>query len=401
MENILNRFIRYAKIDTQSDETSNTIPSTLKQLDLLNLLVNELKEYGLEVTLDEYSRIYAHAKGNDNYPTIALSSHVDTAPDYSGTNVNPLLVTNYDLSPIKLGNSKLILSPDEFPILKTLKGKTLLTTDGTTLLGADDKAGVAIIMHFINEYLKMDVNSRHPLAITFTPDEEIGSGADYFDNKKLNAKYGYTLDGASPYDASYENFNAFGATLKIKGKSIHPGDAKGTMISAIYVFHTFISKLDPNKTPWLTENKEGFNHCTDVKGDVSYLEASFILRNHDLNLLKEQIKNFETAKEECLKQYPGVEIELLIEEQYLNMYEIIRDNMESIDKIKKAYNALNLPLEFSATRGGTDGARFSFLGCPCPNLGTGSYNHHGPYEFLVKEEMLIMVDVLKEIFKIN
>ena len=175
MENILNRFIRYAKIDTQSDETSNTIPSTLKQLDLLNLLVDELKEYGLEVTLDEYSRIYAHAKGNENYPTIALSSHVDTAPDYSGTNVNPLLVTNYDLSPIKLGNTNLVLDPDEFPILKTLKGKTLLTTDGTTLLGADDKAGVAIIMHFINEYLISN-------ALGMSRDEYANMQSDYVES---------------------------------------------------------------------------------------------------------------------------------------------------------------------------------------------------------------------------
>lgn len=396
---IINRFIRYAKIDTQSDDYSNTIPSTTKQLDLINLLVKELKEFGLEVLLDEYSRIYAHANGNPNYPTIALSAHVDTAPDFSGKNVNPILIENYNGKTIRLGKSSLYLTPDEFPVLNRLKGKTLLTTDGTTLLGADDKAGIAIIMEFIKEYLKMDENARHPLAIIFTPDEEIGNGADYFDNNKLKAKYGYTLDGGSPYHLSYENFNAYSLRLKIKGKSIHPGSAKGTMINAIYVFSTFLLKLDPKKVPWLTEDKQGFNHVNEINGDVTDLEASFIIRNHDLDLLKSQIHEFEEVKKECEKLYPGVEITFDIKEQYLNMYEIIKDNFEVVDKISNAYKSLNIPLKFTPTRGGTDGARFSFLGCPCPNLGTGSYNHHGPYEFLVKEEMLLLVDILKKVFQ--
>lgn len=398
---ILDRFLTYVKIDTQSDESSNKTPSTSKQKVLLNLLVKELQSYGAKVVLDKYYRVYAFIEGNNLYPTIALSSHVDTAPDFSGKDVNPQIINNYDGGIIKLGDSGLFLDPNKFDILNKYKNHTLITTDGTTLLGADDKAGVTIIMDFIKHYLSIDKRKRHPLSIIFTPDEEIGKGADHFNNDLLNAKYGYTLDGASPYHASYENFNAFGVELVIKGKSIHPGDAKDKMVSAIYVLNTFINKLDPNKTPWNTSGYEGFNHVCDIKGDVSEATASFIIRNHDLKKAKEQIEDFNRIKDECLKLYPEAELHLNIEEQYLNMYEIIKDNMSAIEKLNETYKALNIPLKYTPTRGGTDGARFSFMGCPSPNLGTGSYLHHGPYEFLVLEEMELMVKILIQLFTIS
>lgn len=397
---LLERFLNYVSIDTQSDENSNETPSTKKQYDLLHLLQKELNELDVKNELDEFGRLYAWLEGNPDFERIGLCAHVDTAGECSGKNVKPQVIKNYDGKEIKLGNSGLVLSPKEFKKLETLTGKTLITTDGTTLLGGDDKCGVAIIMEVIEKYQQIPVNSRHPIAILFTPDEEIGRGPEHFDPQKFGAKYGYTIDGDDYHFIQIENFNAKKAHIVVEGKSIHPGDAKGTMINAADVIAEFTQLLPKKMVPSKTSGHQGFNHLTDIKGEVEKAEASYILRNHDANKLLKQVKDFEKAQKKLLKKYPGVKIELTIADQYRNMIEIINENPEVKEHIENIYDRLNIKYEFDPIRGGTDGATFSFAGCPCPNLGTGSYNHHGKYEFAVLEEMEKLVEIVTEIYKI-
>ena len=396
---LLDRFIRYVKVDTQSDEDSSTTPSTLKQLDLLKILKSELDALGVSNELDEYGRLYGYIPGNDSLDSIGLCSHVDTALECSGKNVNPQVIKDYDLSAIPLGKSSLVLSPKTCKKLNSLKGKTLITTDGTTLLGADDKAGVAIIMEVVEQVLKLDASKRHPMYILFTPDEEIGRGPEHFDTSKFKCKYAYTLDGADPHEISYENFNAKSADIVIKGRSIHPGSAKGVMINASLVLAEFVSMLPKDMIPSKTEGREGFNHLCHMDGNVEVAHANYIIRNHSKEIINKQVQDFENIKDTLLKKYPGVEISLTIKDQYQNMYEVIKDHRECLDHIEKVFSRLGLTLKASPTRGGTDGATFSFLGVPTPNLGTGSYNHHGRYEFAVLEEMEELVKISTEIFK--
>ncbi len=398
---LINRFIRYARIDTQSNENSNATPSSSNQLVLLHLLLDELTSFGVEGSIDEYGRLYAHIDGNDKYPTIGLCAHVDTAGECSGKNVNPQIINNYDGQDIPLGKSGLVLSSCEFIKLKSLKGKTLVVTDGRTLLGADDKAGVAIIMDVIEPYLKIDRQNRYPLSILFTPDEEIGRGAEHFNLDKFKAKYAYTIDGDDPKFIAIENFNAKSALVSITGKSIHPGDAKGIMVNAILVLNQFMSLLPPDMIPSKTEGHEGFNHVTSISGDVEHAEAHYILRNHDLDILNEQVKDFEKAKVKTLSIYPNAKIEIVFADQYKNMLQIIKDNPECQNHLVDVYNRLGIKFEYDPIRGGTDGATFSYLGCPTPNIGTGSYNHHGRYEYAVVEEMEEIKNIILALFVIK
>lgn len=397
---LLDKFLRYVKIDTQSDDESTLTPSTIKQYDLLNLLKKELDELGVQNELDQYGRLYAKVPGNPKYANIGLCSHVDTALECSGKDVNPQIITNYDLSDIPLGNSGLVLSPKEFSKLKELKGKTLITTDGTTLLGADDKAGLAIIMEVLERYLSLDVDSRRGLSILFTPDEEIGRGPEHFDPEKYGCEFAYTIDGADPKYIEIENFNAKSINIDIKGKSIHPGSAKGVMINASLVLAEFMNSLPKDMIPAKTSKREGFNHVVSISGDVEHASAHYILRNHDAKILEKQVNDFLSIKDRLIKEYPGVEINLEIAEQYKNMYEIIEAKPECKRHIENVYKRLGIEFEYDPIRGGTDGATFSFKGVPCPNLGTGSYNHHGRYEFAVLEEMEKMVNIGLEIFKL-
>ncbi len=395
---LLDDFLTYVKVDTQSDEESRLTPSTKKQFDLLNILKKQLDELGVNCYIDEYGRLYGHLEGNKSLDSIGLCAHVDTALEASGKDVKPQITTNYCGKDIPLAKSGLILSPNDFPHLKDCLNKTIITTDGSTLLGADDKAGVAIIVDVIRRLLAVDINKRHPLSILFTPDEEIGRGPEHFSKEKFNAKYAYTIDGASPNLISYENFNAKSIDVHIKGKSIHPGEGKGKLLNSILLMNEFISLLPEKMTPYHTSNREGFNHITSISGDVENSYASFILRNHDASLLDKQVEDFYKNKAIIEEKYPGSVVELSLKEQYKNMVEVISKHPEVVKVITDTYKRMNIPFEFEATRGGTDGATFSFLGVPCPNLGTGSYNHHGRYEYAVLEEMELISDILFDLF---
>ena len=396
---LLERFIRYVKIDTQSDDFSSSTPTTEKQFNLLNLFKSELDELKVKNELTKTGRLYAFVPGNEKLDPIGVCAHVDTAPDFSGENVNPQIIEKYDGKVILLGKSGRFLDPKEYPVLNNLIGKTLITTDGTTLLGADDKAGVSIIMEVICEVLKINENERHPMYILFTPDEEVGRGAEELDKDKFKAKFAYTFDGGEPEVVNIETFNAKGASLKVKGKTIHPGSAKGIMVNAAAIVTEFVSKLPKDMVPEKTEGHEGFNHLIEISGHCEEASAHFILRNHDRKLLEEQANRFREIADELSKKYPGAKIELELKDQYSNMLEIISKQPECKNYIESIFKKLGKECRYEAVRGGTDGATFSFKGCPTPNLGTGSYNHHGPYEFACLEQMQELVKLGVEIFK--
>lgn len=396
---LLERFLKYVKIDTQSEDESNLTPSTTKQFDLLNVLKEELDKLQVKNELTESGRLYAFVPGNPELDAIGLCAHVDTAPDFNGKNVNPNIIEKYEGNKILLGKSDRFLDPNEYPVLKRLVGKTLVTTDGTTLLGADDKAGVAIIMEVVEAVLKMDEKTRRPMYVLFTPDEEIGRGAEEFDTTKFAAKFAYTFDGSEPYVINVETFNAKAADISIIGKSIHPGDAKGIMVNAAMVLNEFISMLPKRMVPSKTCVYQGFNHLTDMCGGVDQAKMHYILRNHDRAKLLKQEKQFKKIAEHLQKKYPAAKVELKITDSYLNMIEVIGKKPECKNYIENIYKKLGIVFKYEPVRGGTDGATFSFKGCPTPNLGTGSYNHHGPYEFAVLEEMEQLVNIGVEIFK--
>ena len=397
---LLNRFIKYVKIDTQSDENSSSTPSTKKQYDLLKLLQQELSEMGVKNELDKYGRLYGWLEGNNDYPRIGLCAHVDTASEASGANVNPTVIEQYKGGDIELGSSGLYLRPIEFKKLEQCINKTLIVTDGTTLLGGDDKCGLAIIMETIKKYQQIPVKDRHPMSVLFTPDEEIGRGPEHFDAKKYGAKFGYTVDGDDPRKVSIENFNAKSCLVKVTGKSIHPGDAKGVMVNASLVLNTFLSYLPKNKVPAKTSGRQGFIHVTEISGEVEQASAHLILREHDKNKLDRLVDDVAVAKYKANRKYPTALIDVEVKDSYRNMIEVINQQPECKQHLEKVYQKMGLPLEYDPIRGGTDGATFSFEGCPSPNLGTGSYNHHGRYEFAVLEEMELLVDICTEIYRI-
>ncbi len=399
---ILDRFLKYVTIDTQSDENSNTKPSTKKQYDLANLLVKELQELNVDdVCIDKYGVIYAHIKANNNSnKKIGLIAHMDTAPDFTGTNVKPRVIKNYSRETIVLNKDKnILLDPDKFDSLNEVVGDDLIVTDGTTLLGADDKAGIAIIMDFI-KYIKEHDDYKHcNISIAFTNDEEIGNGADNFDYSLFDADFAYTIDGGSIHEINYENFNAASATITIQGNSIHPGSAKNKMLNSILIANEFNDLLDKNAIPAKTEGYEGFYHLDHINGNCEKTTMHYILRDHDLAKLEAKKNAIIEASNTINKRYNLSIVSYKIEDSYYNMKDLILKRPEVLNIVYDAYKKLNINYELIPIRGGTDGARLSYDGLLCPNLGTGGFNCHGKYEFASLNQMKQMVDILKEIFE--
>lgn len=396
------RLLKYVKIYTTSEEESGTTPSAQREFDLGNLLTEELKEIGVEnVRITEQCYVYGEIPATPGYervPALGFIAHMDTAPDFTGEGVKPQIIGDYDGNDIQLGQSGRVLSCKAFPDLCALKGRTLITTDGTTLLGADDKAGVAEIMTMAEQII-LEKIPHGKICIAFTPDEEIGEGADHFDVEGFGAKYAYTVDGGAENEIEYENFNAAGAEIEITGLSVHPGDSKDTMINAALVAMEFNQMLPSGETPRGTSGYEGFFHLTDMSGDVSEAKLSYIIRDHSavhFEIRKEQMQHIADLLNE---KYGRGTVKLTIKDQYRNMREKIEECMFLIDYAKQAVQEAGLQPKEVAIRGGTDGARLSFMGLPCPNLGTGGYAFHGPFEHITTEGMDYTVNILKGIIK--
>ena len=399
---IKDRFIEYVKIDTQSDESSNTYPSTMKQLDLARKLVKELQQLGISnAYLDKYGIVYAKILANteEEKDKIGFIAHMDTSPDCSGKDVMPRIIEKYSGDDIILNEDEnIVLDTKTFPSLLKNIGETLVVTNGKTLLGADDKAGIAIIMTFIEKLLASNIKHGQ-ISIAFTPDEEIGRGTDNFDIKEFDADYAYTLDGGDIHYIEYENFNAASATVKIHGISIHPGSAKDKMVNSILVAEEFNDLLPNDMIPSKTEGYQGFNHLCDIKGNCEYTEMEYIIRNHTKAIFDKQKKDFEIAKNILNHKYGYEVVEVIIEDSYENMRTYIEKDPRSLNHIVNIYKKLEIPYEFAPIRGGTDGARLTVLGLPTPNLGTGGYNYHGRFEYASLTQMSKMVDILLELVK--
>ena len=400
---IKERFLNYVSFDTQSDSYSHTVPSTSKQLKLGKYLVEELQSLGIEnALLNEYGVVYGTIPSNNNHQgdVIGFIAHMDTSPDASGKDINPQIIKNYQGQKITLNeDKKLYLDPEQYPQLLHLIHHDLITTDGTTLLGADDKAGIAIIMQMV-EYLHTHPEFKHnDIQIAFTPDEEIGCGSNHFDVKYFNADYAYTIDGGDIHIIEYENFNAFSAKVNIHGRSIHPGSAKNKMINSTRVAYEFDSLLPVHMRPESTEGYEGFNHLHAIQGTCEETTMDYIIRNHDLQQAKKQCQEFIDIVEFLNKKYGYQIIDLTITESYLNMKEALKDHMFIVEQALAAIKENGLDAYCSPIRGGTDGARLTFMGLPCPNLGTGGFNYHGPYEYcsltMMEKQVQILLHILK------
>lgn len=401
---LLKRFLKYVSFDTQSADNSLNTPSTSKQLELAKYLVNELKSIGCsDVFLDQYGIVYATilpTTSDEKAPKIGFIAHMDTSPDCSGNNVKPRVINKYDGNDIVLNDST-TMYVSNFPSLLNNIGEDLIVTDGTTLLGADDKAGIAIIVELAYRILK-NKNLKHgKIMIAFTPDEEVGRGSDNFDVTYFNCDYAYTIDGGEIKYISYENFNAASAIVNVNGFNIHPGEAKNKMINSILLAKEFDSLLPNNELPSLTSNYEGFHHLCDFNGCVEKTAMHYIIRNHDEKILERQIKDFYDAKDIINNKYHGNYVEVIIKESYKNMKNVILKHPDVLDRVTAAYKKLGLDFEYEPIRGGTDGARLSYMGLPCPNLGTGGYNFHGRYEYVSLTQMRKMVKILLEVIKIK
>ena len=397
------RFLKYVSFDTQSDENSNETPSTSKQLLLAKYLVNELKSIGCsDVFVDQYGIVYATIPSNVDYQTdsIGFIAHMDTSPDCSGKDIKPRIINKYDGLDITL-NENTIMKVSDFPSLKGNVGEDLIVTDGSTLLGADDKAGIAIIVEAAYRIIK-DKNLKHGnINIAFTPDEEVGRGTENFDVKYFKSDYAYTLDGGDIRYIEYENFNAASAKVVINGINIHPGSAKDKMVNSILLAKEFDDLLPKDEIPSKTQMYEGFHHLNDFHGDVEKTEMFYIIRNHDYEILKRQMNDFNVARETINSKYNGEFVTVTLKESYKNMKEVILKHPKVLEKVTDAYKKLNMPYEFMPIRGGTDGANLSFLGLPCPNLGDGGYNFHGRFEYVSITQMRKMVKLLIEIIKLK
>ena len=393
MNKNIERFIRYAKIDTQADENTGTTPSTEKQKNLSRLLVKELKELGLEdAYMDEYGIVYAHLDGEGD--VIGLNAHVDTALEVTDENVNPRLVEKWDGNDIKL-NEQYTLSLKEFPYMKAFIGKDLIVTDGNTLLGADDKAGIAIIMGVL-DYIKNNPNFKHhPLAIAFTVDEEIGEGPKHFSLEKMKADYAFTIDGGPIDRIDCENFNAQQLRVKIDGVAVHPGEGRNTLINALQLQAEFINKLPKRQTPYYAN--EGYWHLTSVNGTSEKVEFVAILRNFSREKLEELDTRILQIRDELAEKYPKAKIQVEISEQYENMKPYVEKDQRPVKKAEAALKKFGIKPVFSKIKGGTDGATFSKMGLVTPNLGTGSGNHHGRFEYLVVQDFEQMIEIVLEI----
>ena len=378
------RFLKYVSFDTQSDERSETFPSTDKQKVLLSYLKEELETISLkEVTMDEYGYVMATlpaTKGYENAPTIGFISHVDTAPDMSGANVKPHIVENYNGKDILLGGD-VWLRTEEFPELSFFKGHTLIHTDGTTLLGADDKAGVAEIVTAMEWLIAHPEMPHGKIRVGFTPDEEIGRGVDYFDVKKFAADFAYTMDGGMEGELEYENFNAAGAKIAIKGRNVHPGMAKNKMINAIDIATELNGMLPASERPQFTEHYEGFFHCVGISGSVEEAELSYIIRDHDAQKFEQKKQLMWDVVNFLQRKYGEKALTLTLKDQYYNMRKMVEPHPQVIEKAKRAMIEAGVKPQVKPIRGGTDGSRLSFMGLPCPNLFTGGMNFHGRYEY--------------------
>lgn len=404
-QDIIDRFISYVKIDTQSDPNSESTPSTEKQWDLAKKLKEELQELGLEeVSIDDNAYVMATLPANVTHhvPTIGFVSHFDTTPDFSGTNVNPQIIENYNGKDIVLNEEKnIILSPDYFEDLKQYQGQTLITTDGTTLLGADDKAGITEIVEAV-KYLKSHPEVKHgKIRICFTPDEEIGRGAHKFDVEKFGAEWAYTMDGSEIGELEYENFNAAGAVVTISGKSVHPGYAKDRMINSMYIAQDFINSLPRLETPEHTEGTQGFFHLSKMTGDVEETKLHYIIRDHDRQHFEARKEVMENLAKDLCDQYERDCVSVKINDQYFNMREKVEPVKHIVDIAEEAMKKVNVTPIIKPIRGGTDGAQLSFMGLPCPNIFAGGHNFHGKYEYVPVESMQKAVEVIVKITELT
>ena len=398
------RLLKYVSYWTTSDEECRQIPSSERQFELGKVLEQELRDLGLEkVTLTDHCYVYGllpATKGYAGKPAVGFISHMDTAPDFSGKDVKPQIIPDYDGNDVLLKGSGAYLKVSDFPTLKTLKGRTLITTDGTTLLGADDKAGVAEIMTAVEQIITEKI-PHGDIWIGFTPDEEVGSGADLFDLDYFKAKFAYTVDGDYEGEVAYENFNAASASFEITGVNVHPGEAKDIMINAALVGCEIASLLPENETPAHTEGREGFYHLTDFSGDIAHAKVNYIVRDHDKATFEKRLDTLRGIEQKMNEKYHADTVKLNIQHSYSNMLEVIEKNEYVVAIAKKAIKNVGLEPVSRPVRGGTDGARLSFMGLPCPNLGTGGYGFHGPFEHISVEGMDTAVSVIKEIVKIT
>ncbi|HCE57582.1 MAG TPA: peptidase T [Prolixibacteraceae bacterium] len=399
MKKITERFISYAKQYTTSDPESTTYPSTERQTVFMKNLADELREIGcIDVELDEFGYVMATipANGVENATVVGFIAHVDTSPDFSGENVQPQIIEKYDGKPVQLKNG-VTINPEEFPEILQYKGQTIITADGTTLLGADDKAGVAEIVTAAEFLLKSEEIKHGKIRLGFTPDEEVGKGTDHFDVKKFGADFAYTLDGGEIGELEFENFNAAGVKIKIQGRSVHPGAAKNKMINASLVAHEIIGMLPALERPEHTEKYEGFFHLTDFKGNVEKAEVNWIIRDHDLQKFEEKKKLLSDIVQKVNFGYGKKVAEIEITDQYFNMRQKIEPVMFVVDIARKAMLQAGVEPKVRAIRGGTDGARLSYEGLPCPNIFAGGHNFHGPYEFVPVQSMEKAVEVIVNI----
>ncbi|HCC94111.1 MAG TPA: peptidase T [Flavobacteriaceae bacterium] len=402
-EKLVTRFLKYVKTYTESEAFLEKFPSTDRQWDLANYLVEELKQIGLEdVSIDENGYVFGYVPSTVDHevPTIGFVSHMDTSPDFSGENVQPQIWKNYDGGDIKL-NESMILSPNEFPELAQYKGQTIITTDGTTLLGADDKAGVAEIVTAA-EYLIAHPEIKHGrIAIGFTPDEEVGRGADFFNVEKFGAEWGYTMDGSEIGELEYENFNAASGIVTIKGKSVHPGYAKDKMINASNIAMEFAAQLPNDEVPELTDGREGFFHLAKITGNVSEAKMVYIIRDHDMEQYEARKALFLQIAADIQERFDHEVITAEVSDQYFNMIEKVKEKFQSVEVAEQALKDCGVTPNIKPIRGGTDGARLSFMGLPCPNIFAGGHNFHGPYEYVPVESMEKATEIIVRIAELT
>ena len=403
-DTLKDRFLKYVKFETRSDEKSETIPSTPTQLEFAKILAKELEEIGMEnVYVNDACFVNATLPGNvdKDVPVIGFIAHMDTA-DFNATNVNPKIVENYDGEDIVLNEAKdIVLSVEEFPNLKNYVGKTVITTDGTTLLGADDKAGIVEIVEAMKYLIEHPEIKHGTVKVAFGPDEEIGRGADNFNVEEFGADFAYTMDGGPVGELEYESFNAAGAVFKIKGKSVHPGTAKGKLINASLIAAEVVNSFPADEVPEKTEGYEGFYFLDKINSNCEEAELSYILRDHDREKFEAKKKFAANVAKKINEKYGKELVSVEIKDQYYNMGEIIKDHMNVVEIAKKAMENLGIKPVIEPIRGGTDGSKISFMGLPTPNIFAGGENFHGKYEFVALESMILATDVIVEIVKLN
>ncbi len=404
MNKIIDRFLSYVTIDTQSEPNSESTPSTEKQWVLARKLAEELSDMGMsEVSLDDNGYIMATLASNVDHevPVIGFIAHYDTSPDFSGENVSPKIIENYDGGEITLNSSKnIVLSPDYFDDLNMYKGQTLIVTDGTTLLGADDKAGITEIMTAMDHLIQHPEIKHGKIRVGFTPDEEIGRGAHKFEVEKFGADWAYTMDGSQVGELEYENFNAAHAIVRTQGKSVHPGYAKGKLVNANRILNEFASLLPADEVPEQTSGREGFFHIYKMKGEIEHAELELIIRDHDQDDFEKRKHFLETLRDQLNEKYPDA-IEVLIKDQYFNMREKIEPVFHVVDIARQAMEALEIKPIIKPIRGGTDGSQLSYMGLPCPNIFAGGHNFHGKYEYVPVESMEKAVAVILKICELT